>query len=294
MNCQSSLCGACVTITKVGKHEIPVCPMCGGPVQEIATAGPAKASFWEYLITALPYPLSGKGVLLIVLNGLFVGICLVVGVFALLVGIFVRLFAVGYVYWLLFKVVQQNALEKDQPPSMPELNSLGEVFGVLFKVLVLFAVWTAPAVIVAHVTEGTPQLFFEVLGMALAGPFTLWAFVIDPGHLLAVRVVAGIGIFFIPMSLLAVATFNSLRGVNPIPLVLTMAQAPLQYLACCVSFYAATAAILAIWGLVATQTGVGIAILLFPMALVYCAFAVGRILGGLHAANRERFGWVRT
>ena len=125
--------------------------------------------------------------------------------------------------------------------------------------------------------------------MALAGPLTLWAFVIDPAHLLGVRIVAGIGLFFIPMSLLAAATFNSIRGVHPIPLVQTMVRAPLQYLACCAAFYGA---VFAIWGFVASQTGIGIAILLFPLVLVYCAFAVGRILGGLHAANRERFGWV--
>jgi len=203
------------------------------------------------------------------------------------------MFGIGYVYWLLFNIVQQNALGKDEPPSMPELTGFGEVFSALFKVLLMFAVWTTPAVVVRHAAQGEPHELFTAIGMALAGPSTLWSYVIGPTHLLGVRVVAGVGLLFIPMSLLAVATFNSLRGVHPIPLLQTMVRAPLQYLACCVAFYAATAAISVMWAFVAGATGLTVGLILFPLVLVYCAFAVGRILGGLHAANRERFGWVR-
>jgi hypothetical protein len=292
--CLRAFCGACVTMTKVGRREIPICPMCGGPVREITKAEPSGTSFWEYLVTSPIYPFTGKGALLIVLNGVFVGACLAIGSVALLVGLFVRLFAVGYIYWLFFNIVQKNALEKDEPPSMPDLESFGEVFSVLFKVLILFAVWATPALVVAHAAEGIPGNLLQGIGMALSGPFGLWAFVIGPAHPLGLRIVAGLCLLFVPMSLLAVATFNSVRGVHPVPLVRTMVRAPIQYFACCVAFYAAIAVIFIVWGLFATQASAVIGIIAFPLVLVYCVFVVGRILGGLHAANRERFGWVRS
>ena len=229
------------------------------------------------------------------------GLGLGVSYFALVafppIGLVGLAFAYGYVYFLFFTVIQKTSLGEDEPPTTPELDHVVDVLPVLWKVIVLFVVWTAPAVIVSHLVAGKPRTLvsLEAVGQLLGGPGTLWAYMIGPGQVDVVRVVAALGVLLLPMSLLAVATFNSLRGLHPVPLAATIVRVPLQYLVCCVVFYLVVflRAVLTI-AVAVTSASFVLAVCLQPLFLVYSLYVLGRMLGGLHAANSARLGWVQA
>jgi hypothetical protein len=300
--CSRALCERCVRRIGAGRYSVPVCPVCGGHVEPVE-AGPrnlSRQSFWYYLVTALYYPLTGKGPIVLLLNWLFVGVALALSVLAMVsvpfLGILGLVVAYGYVYFLLFTAIQKNSLGEDESPSTPEFDNLIEVVPALLKVIALFAVWTAPALLASYGADGQPaNLFsFESAGLLLGGPGTLLSYVMGRGHTDIVRVVAGFGLLILPMSLLAVATFNSLRGLHPVPIILTILRVPLQYLFCCAAFYGVLVLRDVLVATVMIEANLLLGLLAMPLFLVYSLYVLGRVLGGLHAANSARFGWVRT
>jgi len=241
--CGRLLCEECIRHVAFQRTTVELCPACGNPVRQAGAKPLSEKSFWYYLFTAFYYPLTGKGPLVLFVNWLFVGIGLAVAFFALVgffpAGVFGLALAYGYVYFLLFSVIQKTALGEDEPPTTPDVDNLLDLFPSLFKVVMLFAVWTAPTIIFSHLADQSPKklMSFEAAGQLLGGPGTLWSYIIGPGHTDVVRFLAGLGAFLPPMSLLAVATFNSLRGLHPAPILITIMRVPMQYIVCCAVFY---------------------------------------------------------
>jgi len=295
--CGRTLCAHCVDAMHLAGEPVMICPACKGRVQAIDD-GPRNLSeknFWYYVSRAWFWPLSGRGLLVLLINAVFFALILAVSAFAIIffVGILGVIVAYGYLYLLFLTVIQQTAMGDAEPPTTPAVEDVGDLFGSLWRVLVLFAVWTTPAVVVSHVVNGEPEGWIGGTVLALSGPAALLAFIGGPEQAAVVRVVAGLGALFLPMSLLAVASFRSLRGLHPVPLAITISRAPLQYIVCCVFFYLV---VLARGGLFGLDQITGVPFvdpLIRSVVLVYSLYAVGRMLGGLHAANSVRFGWVR-
>lgn len=298
--CGRLLCEECIRHVKVQRITVELCPACGNPVRQAGARPLSEKSFWYYLGTALYYPLTGKGPLVLLINWIFVGFGLAMSFFAMFsffpIALFGLALAYGYIYFLLFSVIQKTSLGEDEPPTTPDLDNLMDVLPAFWKVIMLFAVWTAPAVIFSHLADGSPRvlLHIETIGLLLGGPGTLWSYIIGPGHTDVVRLLAGVGAFLLPMSLLAVATFNSLRGLHPAPILITIMRVPGQYIVCCIVFYLVLLLREVLWIAVGAASTPLLGLCLKPLFLVYSLYVLGRMLGGLHAANSTRLGWVRT
>jgi hypothetical protein len=176
-------------------------------------------------------------------------------------------FGSGYLCLLLLSAIQRAALGDNVPPTTPDLNlaeGLPGIVSPLARLVAVVVVWAAPATVVYFAGGREPTKLFWVL--------------------------AATGALFLPMSLLAVAVFESLHGLNPLGLLAAMVRAPLQYAACCAFFYVIVASA---WMVIASD-----ALRHFwplqAVVIVYAMFAAGRLLGGLHAANSARFRWVQT
>ena len=185
-----------------------------------------------------------------------------------LVGLAVVLFAYGYLFLLFLRVVQQTALGEATAPSTPDMAGIGEAFVALLRMLVVLFVWAGPATIAYYAAGERTTVAFWVLAL--------------------------IGAAFLPMSLLAVATFESLRGVNPMPLVQMIARVPGQYALCCAVFYIVIGARYAVCDIETITGTAALDVVIKEVAVVYSLYVAGRVLGSLHASNSLRFGWLRA
>ncbi|MBN1917566.1 MAG: hypothetical protein JW889_06625 [Verrucomicrobia bacterium] len=274
--CGRLLCERCTKLVVTGPSAIRVCPVCGGHVAPCPEEARnlSDRSYWSMLATVLVWPLTLRGLVVVVLNAAFISLLVgmayltsfsAMGVF---LGLFLVLFAYGYGFLLFLNVIQKTALGEAETPTTPEVSGFGEAFVALARMFVVLLVWTAPAMIAYHAAEGQITPLF-------------W-------------MAAGIGGAFLPMSLLAVAVFESLRGINPVPLFLSMVRVPAQYAACCLFFFLVIGARHVICSL-DSITELGFAgTLIRNLVMVYSLFVLGRLVGGLHAANSLRFGWVRA
>ncbi len=298
--CGRLFCEECIKHVAFQRTTVELCPVCGNPVRQAGAKPLSEKSFWYYLFTAFYYPLTGKGPLVLLINWILVGFALALSYCAIVVGLtriigFLGLgLAYGYVYFLLFTVIRKTSMGEDEPPTTPDLENLVDVLPTLWKVIMLAAVWTGPAVILSHLADGTPQKVDQGVVLTLGGPITLWSYIIGPGHTDVVRFLAGLGAFLLPMSLLAVATFNSLRGLHPTPILITIMRVPGQYVVCCAVFYLVLLLREVLWVAVAAASSPLLGLCFRPLFLVYSLYLLGRMLGGLHAANSTRLGWVRT
>jgi len=266
-------CGACFCETCVLRAGPDlVCPECGGKVEQIDLNKPrnlSKQNFWYYMATALTYPLASQNRRNVLKNVAFV--------FAFLflahvlrwhkgLWLFFLLFAICYVIFLFLTVTQQTAMARNEAPNMPDWGVTDVPFVEILKLFVVLAAWVGPAVGVYFLEGRQTTLLF-------------WG-------------VASVGALCMPMSLLATAAFESFRGVNPLGFLGAIFRVPIQYVACCAFVY--------VFGLLGYMLlGPGaltghwlLDVVLRSIGLIYMAFVIGRVLGGLHASNSARFGWV--
>jgi hypothetical protein len=274
--CGRMLCERCTKLMTTDVNAARVCPECGGFVRPLKRQprNVSDQSFWYYATTALAWPLSLRGLVVVVINAAFLTLLLgfayavTVSPMGALLSLFVVMFAYGYVFLLFLRVVQQTALGEQDTPSTPDVEGLGDAFMALFRVLVVLLVWIGPALIAYHAAEQQATAVFWVLAV--------------------------LGAAFLPMSLLAVATFESLRGVNPLPLFTAILRVPGQYAVCTACFFAVIGLRYVLLDLDAI-TGLRLVdVSIKHLAFVYSLYVAGRLLGGLHAANSLRFGWVRA
>jgi hypothetical protein len=276
--CGRPLCGGCAKLMPVEGREVRICPACGELVQPLEE-GPrnlSDRSFWYYAATALFWPLSVRGVTMVLIIAVFVTLSSLVSQLLMgsgmlvgrALGLLVMIFVYGYLYLLFLKVIRKTALGDDSPPSTPEMESFEEAFTVFFRILAVLIVWAVPAITAYYVADQQATVVFWIL--------------------------AGVGALFLPMSLLAVGMFETLRGLHPVPLVKAMVRVPLQYIFCCAFFHFVIGLAYVVQDL-DSITGIRVLdVLIGDAAFIYALYAAGRLLGGLHAANSVRFGWVRA
>jgi hypothetical protein len=274
--CGLTVCERCTRSIMAERATVRVCPACGELVRPLASTkrNVSTESFWRTAVTAPVWPLSVRGLTVVVVNALFISLLwgaaylLTFSYIVALLGLAVLLFAYGYLFLLFLRVVQRTALGEETAPSTPDMSGIGEAFVALLRMLVVLLVWTAPATIAYYAAGRQTGVVFWVL--------------------------VAVGGAFLPMSLLAVATFESLRGVNPIPLLRMMARVPVQYALCCAVFYLVIGARYAVCDLESITGTTVLDVFVKQLAVVYSLYVAGRVLGALHASNSLRFGWVHA
>ena len=178
-----------------------------------------KESFAVQLSRALIYPCKGSGILMLIIATV---------VFAVLnlmrwmpcMALALKLFMLGYLCAYYISIIGSTAAGEDEMPDWPEFRDFWD--DIIRPLLLLVA-----ALVVSYI-----PLFlctFIAAGWALAGSFELMSFWVIVGVVC--------GMLYLPMSLLAIAMFDSVVALNPVTIVGTIVKIPLQYLLACGLFF---------------------------------------------------------
>jgi hypothetical protein len=166
------------------------------PVDDLEAKLPPRR-FSARVPGALAYPFVRRGKWTLLGLGVFAGVLDLLATVHLLVLVLLAFFAGSYLCAYMLKVVSSSASNDDEPPDWPAFSSFVDDI-----VLPLF------------MTVGTVVICFLPAAACYLLPFINVQVPIN-----AFWACLGAGLFYLPMSLLAVALFDSLLAINP-PLVL--------------------------------------------------------------------------
>lgn len=263
--CGKQLCRQCVKAGKVGGKAMQFCVGCGGrvkPIDQSAASAPSKPlTFAQSIPGAFRYPFKGNGLILLVTGAVFFGFLDFLRGWSF--SLFLYVVSYGYLFAYMQKIVVASANNEDEPPGWPDISDFySDVIQPFFLLVVTLLVSFAPG-------------------------WFLYAN-IDP---LPAYLVLGLGVFFFPMSLLAVCMADSISGLNPLVVVSSILKVFKPYLLVCVLFGA----------LVAAAEFLPDALLLLPIPIlpaVLASFASlllltiqMRLLGLLYVVHKDRLGW---
>lgn len=274
--CVNASCGAVLREadlqrTQRDRFEVLQCPRCGDRVlivkTETATAGPegATGNFFASVAGALVYPFRGRGIFILIAGTLALCGVRFAAPFALWMGLFVMLFAYGYLSAYLFDIVLTTANNEDDPPDFPEFANL----------------WDDIA---------RPFLFVLATMVCSFGP--LWGYVLRGApQLPVVLALAGWGLVYFPMALLAIVMSDSLSGLNPVAVFVSIARVPGPYIVVCVFLLIVFAAQTLLHGLLIATLPAWLAYLVVQLLSLYGSMTSMRLLGVLYRTQSDRLNW---
>ncbi len=282
-------CGGCGAKLQVGQEYAgrqAKCPKCGQSstvtaeeprwpqvqVVEAEDVGPGRASeaFGLKLARAFGYPFKGSGIfLLVAATG-----CLAVLEFLSwvpFVWILQILFG-GYLCAYYISVVGSSAGGEEELPDWPDFTSLWDDI-LRPVVLVGGAILVSWAPLIIYVRANLLGLLSGELRLpqSLAYVFTGWFLV------------------YLPMSLLAISLFDSLKALNPFTIIGAIVKIPLRYLQGCVLFFLVYYVNTSLAGYLDAIPVLGFVIRVFFS--FYMTMVAMRILGLIYHANAQKLGW---
>ena len=229
-----------------------------------------KKSFSAGLLTALVYPLRG--------NGKF--ILLAWAVFVWVVGILKHLPLIGIISWPIvlgclcaycFSVISDSANGGDTPPGWPDMTD-----------------WWHDFI--------RPALFMNATVLACAGPFIVFAWyfsdIVDelPGQAL---LLVGLGVVYFPMAITAVTLRNSLSGLNPFFVLLSIAKVAPAYIVACL--FMAFVVFLTFVALSLSPVSIPvIGPILINAFMLYAVMVLMYVCGLIFYVYEEKLGWNMT
>jgi len=240
---------------------------------EAEDVGPGRASeaFGLKLARAFGYPFKGSGiVLLIVATG-----CLAVLAFLSqrvpLIWI-IKLFFGWYLCAYYISVVGSSAAGEEELPDWPDFTSLwDDIFRPVLLVGGAILVCLAPMII--YVQGNLIELLRSESRPAGAVLYFSIAW----------------GLLYLPMSLLAIALFDSLIALNPFVIFKAIGKIPLRYLQGCVLFFLVYYVNTSLAGYLDAIPVLGFVIRVFFS--FYMTMVAMRILGLIYHANAQKLGW---
>jgi hypothetical protein len=271
--CQSGFCGQCVKTVEARGEHAHVCPDCGGfcRMADASEQGIPPEPLRVEMFSAFRFPLQGDGKILLLIGAFL----LWVSGFALgsvgavrdpfvkfVLGILGRMCIGGYFAAFFLSVISKSAHGEDKPPDWPGFSTFFEsIFIPVFQVCgtVLFA-----------------------LGPAIA--YYNW-FGSDPLYYLLLFA----GMIYLPMSLLAMALFESFSALNPVLILNSIAKCMPEYLG--VAFTLCLVAgtrilsdkllggVIIVGGLGCTFVG------------LYLLIVTGRLIGLLYRRHEKKLNW---
>jgi len=215
--CGKAFCETCVKMLGGRSEQVAVCPACGERCEEAVPREEAaisqEPSFWQQVPRIITYPLKEDGFVILIVGAIFFSIADFAARWAILIGILVWLFAMGYLCRYFLSVVSKSAEGSSSPPGWPDFepgSSLSEGLSALLKFI-------APAVL-----SYAPAACYYLFGPR------------DMDDLFAVLVLAGS--LYYPMALTAVAVFDDLSALNPVAITRSIFRVPFKYVATCLIF----------------------------------------------------------
>lgn len=274
--CRALWCGDCPGTLRAGSTVVRSCPSCRGMCRPAAGTGghgwDRAGGFLVLMPGALRYPVAGEGWVILLAGTFFFSLldaAQFLAGYAPLLGLvaaaFLTVFTFGYLFLFMQNVITVSAEAGETPPGWPEFTNA----------------WDDLAL---------PSLRLVTIGAVCAGPgFALWG-VTSPW---VAGLVLLLGLCGMPMMLLAVALADSLSGLNPRVVVVSIFRVPGPYTVVCGMF-------VLVLGLRIGAEWVmeWIPVPLLPTVLINFVALYGltvtmRVLGLLYWRYKDRLGWFR-
>ena len=294
-----------LSIQQVGRKSIKVCPQCRLGVSKIRK----QLNFWKVAPSAFLYPFKGAGGWILGL-GCLLAVFLDVGgaIGGFIIGLIAMGFFFGFFGMLLINAIRSTADDPAETLDWPELTSFGEVLSVAFRWLVTTLMVFGPALICYYVASQNIENDYgrSSYGSSFGSSFatgrigSVW----DTWWALPIGFLSILGASYYPMSLLAVAMFDSWKGINPVLVVPPIFKLPFQYLLILtliggmVIVRRAMAKILIgerqIWGALMGHGSflwTAIGFVCVELLALYCLIVSARLLGLLYHTYSEKIGW---
>ena len=244
--CGGFWCGAC-SARGDGK---PHCPRCGSrtvslntgqpqatakaplslraPPQPASKGGDHPGSFYSSLGAALLYPIKGTGREIIAGWVVFNAILAILSFFPLigLITSLIGLFVTAYVCAYVFTLISSSASGEDDPPDWPDIHS---IWDDIFRPAALLAATLLVVFLPTWIWLLFPWIcsFFNIS----TDESSLLRFI---GSLTLLRLLVVLGAMCLPMTLLSVAMYNGLGGLNPVRILVAIVKVLGPYLVVCV------------------------------------------------------------
>lgn len=179
-----------------------------------------------------------------------------------IIGIIVRLLLYLYLYWYFCECIRDSAAGGVRAPeTLASTPGLLDLLWQWFRTVICLAVFALPMLIYYKYTKQTDTVFWALLAF---------------------------GVFFLPMGLLSVVMFDSLRGLNPIMLIGSIFSTFLPYGAMIVAFGLAGF-------LIAEKApdtkGSTILPFILQSVIVYLIVVVAHLLGWFYHRYEQQLNW---
>ncbi|MDB6015888.1 MAG: domain containing protein [Pedosphaera sp.] len=278
--CGTLYCHICVTMKKTAGAVKRFCGACGGECERLSVlllVRPEEGkSFYASLPEAFKYPFQGDGWVLMAAGTFFymfvdfVGHARSFGVGSMVAILVVSVFVYGYLFGYLMRIIASTYEGMKEMPNWPEFNGWEDVMVPLLQALATLLASFAPGLI------------------------ALGAFYDQPWGGMVTRAILCLGIFYLPMSFLAVALFDSVTILNPLFIIPSILRVLKPYLAAC----GVLAAVVVLHVLVNFLLEKYVKILVLPGLIsgflgLYFLTVEMRVLGILYRTEREALGWFK-
>ena len=195
------------------------------------------------------------------LTNLVIGLLGPFGIIAIPPGMFINFVISMYFLWYLGECIRDSAEGGIRAPeTMANAPSLGELFGQLFRLLISILIFAGPMGFYYIKTRSIDPIFWSLLAVS---------------------------IFFLPIGLLAVTMFESIRGLNPFLLISSVIKTHLTYLALVVILWATALGFVSAIRLLGNKW----AIFLSGYFVIYILLVVAHLLGRFFFRFQEKLNW---
>jgi len=252
----------------------------GHPMAPEEEPGPPPRGFFYRLPGAFWYPFVRRGKMSLIAGGIVLAVLDVLRTYSVpLVAPLVLIFTGVYLCAYVLKVITASAGGVDDPPEWPAFaNAWDDIVLPIIRTLATTLICFLPGVacVVAHYVTGLPFPFQAPGWKTNAIWFACWGF----------------GLFYLPMSLLAVALFDSLVAMNPLVILRAIFRTFGGHLVACIML----ALTVGVWFIFDRYVNPRIRIPhlasgLYGLALLYVLLVELRIIGLIYCANERRLGW---
>lgn len=203
------------------------------------------------------------GIVIIIplLLNLAMGLLGAFGILLIAPSMFVNFVISMYFLWYLAECIRDSAEGGIRAPeTLANAPSLGELFGQLLRLLICILIFAGPMGYYYIKTHRTDAIFWSLLAFA---------------------------VFFLPIGLLAVTLFDSIRGLNPFLLIGSVFSTHFIYFALVVILWGI---VLSVIFILKTLNSIW-AIFLSGYFVMYILFIVAHLLGRFYWRYQEKLNW---
>ncbi|MDB6122265.1 MAG: domain containing protein [Pedosphaera sp.] len=280
--CRGFFCDLCVATQRTGGIQRKHCRVCGAeclPVNPLLLKPKDEdedKTFFALLPKAFKYPFQGDGWILMVTGTIFYLFVDFIahakafgGLFVLAAVLVTTIFAFGYLFSYMTRIILTTADGAKQMPDWPDFLSWGDVMVPMFQLVVILAACFSPMLIISLISIENPWMMNFILPALV------------------------LGCLYLPMGMLAVALADTVLALNPLVLVPSMLLVYREYIVACGVLFV----ILLVQGAI-NFTLSKLNLFIIP-GLIGGAFGwyfltvEMRILGLLYRTKKQELGWFK-